>query len=65
MDLAEPDGIAKLAQAVAERWPALDMLILNAAMLGTLTPVAQIDGKEFNRLLSDVRNRQGVLKIAL
>jgi short-subunit dehydrogenase len=52
MDLAEPDGIARLAQAVTERWPALDMLILNAAMLGTLTPVAQIDGKELNRLLT-------------
>jgi NAD(P)-dependent dehydrogenase (short-subunit alcohol dehydrogenase family) len=52
MDLTEPDGVARLAQAVTERWPALDMLILNAAMLGTLTPVAQIDGKEFNRLLT-------------
>jgi NAD(P)-dependent dehydrogenase (short-subunit alcohol dehydrogenase family) len=52
MDLTEPEGIARLAQAVAERWPSLDMLILNAAMLGTLTPVAQIDGKEFNRLLT-------------
>jgi NAD(P)-dependent dehydrogenase (short-subunit alcohol dehydrogenase family) len=52
MDLTEPESIAKLAQAVAGRWPALDMLILNAAMLGTLTPVAQIDGREFNRLLT-------------
>jgi NAD(P)-dependent dehydrogenase (short-subunit alcohol dehydrogenase family) len=52
LDLTEPEGIARLAQAVAERWPALDMLILNAAMLGTLTPVAHIDGKEFNRLLT-------------
>ena len=52
MDLVEQDGVVRLAQAVGERWPALDMLILNAAMLGTLTPVAQIDGKEFNRLLT-------------
>jgi NAD(P)-dependent dehydrogenase (short-subunit alcohol dehydrogenase family) len=52
MDLTEPDSIARLAQAVGGRWPALDMLILNAAMLGTLTPVAQIDGREFNRLLT-------------
>jgi NAD(P)-dependent dehydrogenase (short-subunit alcohol dehydrogenase family) len=51
-DLTESDGIARLAQAVAERWDALDLLVLNAAMLGTLTPVAQIDGKEFNRLLT-------------
>lgn len=52
MDLAEPDSVARLAQAVGGRWAALDMLILNAAMLGTLTPVAQIDGREFNRLLT-------------
>ena len=52
MDLVEQDGIARLAQAVSERWPALDMMVLNAAMLGTLTPVAQIDGKELNRLLT-------------
>lgn len=52
LDLTEGDSIARLAQAVAGRWPALDLLVLNAAMLGTLTPVAQIDGKEFNRLLT-------------
>jgi NAD(P)-dependent dehydrogenase (short-subunit alcohol dehydrogenase family) len=52
MDLTAPDSVAKLAQAVASRWQALDMLVLNAAMLGTLTPVAQIDGKEFNKLLT-------------
>ena len=52
LDLAAADGVAKLAAAVAGRWQALDLLVLNAAMLGTLTPVAQIDGKELNRLLT-------------
>jgi short-subunit dehydrogenase len=52
LDLTEQDSIARLAQAVAGRWQALDLIVLNAAMLGTLTPVAQIDGKEFNRLLT-------------
>ncbi|HEV7658307.1 MAG TPA: SDR family NAD(P)-dependent oxidoreductase [Allosphingosinicella sp.] len=52
MDLAASDGIARLAQAVSGRWQALDILVLNAAMLGTLGPVAQIDGKEFNKLLT-------------
>ena len=52
LDLTEPDGVAKLAAAVAGRWQALDLVVLNAAMLGTLTPVAQIDGKEFNKLLT-------------
>jgi NAD(P)-dependent dehydrogenase (short-subunit alcohol dehydrogenase family) len=52
LDLTESDSIARLAAAVGERWSALDVLVLNAATLGSLTPVAQIDGKEFNRLLT-------------
>jgi NAD(P)-dependent dehydrogenase (short-subunit alcohol dehydrogenase family) len=52
MDLSEGDTVARLAVAVAERWRALDILVLNAATLGSLTPVAAIDGKEFNRVLT-------------
>lgn len=52
LDLTDGDNIARLASAMAERWNKLDMLVLNAAMLGTLTPVAAIDGKEFNRTLT-------------
>lgn len=52
LDLSQTDSIAKLAQAIGGRWDALDILVLNAAMLGTLTGVAQIDGKEFNKLLT-------------
>lgn len=52
MDLTEGDSIARLAQAIAGRWEALDVLVLNAAMLGTLGPVAQIDGKELNKVLT-------------
>lgn len=52
VDLAQNDAIAKLAQALGERWDALDVLVLNAGMLGTLGPVAQIDMKEFAQLLT-------------
>lgn len=52
LDLTEGDSIARLAAAIAERWPALDLLVLNAATLGSLTPVPAIDGKEFNRVLT-------------
>jgi NAD(P)-dependent dehydrogenase (short-subunit alcohol dehydrogenase family) len=52
LDLTDGDSIARLASAMAERWQKLDMLVLNAAMLGTLTPVGAIDGKEFNKLLT-------------
>jgi NAD(P)-dependent dehydrogenase (short-subunit alcohol dehydrogenase family) len=52
LDLTEADGIGKLAGAIAERWPALDILVINAAMLGTLTPVTAIDPKEFSKLIT-------------
>lgn len=52
LDLTESDSIARLAEAIGGRWDALDVLVLNAGMLGTLGPVATIDGKEFNRLLT-------------
>jgi NAD(P)-dependent dehydrogenase (short-subunit alcohol dehydrogenase family) len=52
LDLTDGESIGKLAGAVAERWQALDVLILNAAMLGSLTPVQDIDPKEYSRLLS-------------
>jgi NAD(P)-dependent dehydrogenase (short-subunit alcohol dehydrogenase family) len=52
LDLVESDSIARLAAAVGERWAALDLLVLNAATLGSLTPVGQIDGQEFNRVLT-------------
>ncbi|HZG08194.1 MAG TPA: SDR family NAD(P)-dependent oxidoreductase [Allosphingosinicella sp.] len=52
LDLTQGDSIGRLAAAIAERWQALDTLVLNAATLGSLTPVAAIDGKEFNRVLT-------------
>src|SRR4051812_49873567 len=52
LDLTQGEAIGKLAGAVAERWNKLDILVLNAAMLGSLTPVQDIDPKEYSRLLS-------------
>lgn len=52
LDLTESDSIARLASAIGGRWDKLDVMVLNAAMLGTLGSVAQIDGKEFNRVLT-------------
>src|SRR6185503_6118805 len=52
LDLTDGESIGKLAGAVAERWQKLDVLVLNAAMLGSLSPVQDIDPKEYSRLLS-------------
>jgi NAD(P)-dependent dehydrogenase (short-subunit alcohol dehydrogenase family) len=52
LDLSDADGITRLAQAIASRWKALDILVLNAGTLGTLTPVPHIDAKEFARVIT-------------
>jgi len=52
LDLTDGESIGKLAVAVAERWGKLEILVLNAAMLGSLSPVQDIDPKEYSRILS-------------
>ena len=50
LDLTDSDNIHKLAAAVAERWPSLDIMVLNAAMLGSLSPVEHLDAKELAKI---------------
>jgi NAD(P)-dependent dehydrogenase (short-subunit alcohol dehydrogenase family) len=51
LDLTDGESIGKLAVAASERWDKLEVLVLNAAMLGSLSPVQDIDPKEYSRLL--------------
>ena len=52
LDLIDGESIGRLAQAIGGRWSALDILVLNAATLGSLAAVQAIDSKEFARLLT-------------
>lgn len=52
VDLAEPEAISRLAVAIAGRWDALDILVINAAVLPVLTPVWQIEPRDLNRALT-------------
>jgi NAD(P)-dependent dehydrogenase (short-subunit alcohol dehydrogenase family) len=52
MDLADRDNVGKLAEAIGGRWGNLDILVLNAAMLGTLAPVEHLDTKELDRIFA-------------
>ena len=52
VDLSEGDGIARLAQAIAGRWPALDILVHAAAVLPQLTGVTDIDQNGFSKALT-------------
>ncbi|MEM9494516.1 MAG: SDR family NAD(P)-dependent oxidoreductase [Pseudomonadota bacterium] len=43
MDLSEGDGVEQLVSALADRYPAIDILLANAAILGELAPLTDID----------------------
>ena len=52
VDLAEPDGIARLAAAIAGRWNQLDILVHCAAVLPQLSSVSDIDSASFGKALT-------------
>ncbi|MXP43455.1 SDR family NAD(P)-dependent oxidoreductase [Allopontixanthobacter sediminis] len=52
LDLTEGDSIARLASAITSRWDKLDILVISAAYLPTLTPVTQIEPKQFNTAIT-------------
>jgi NAD(P)-dependent dehydrogenase (short-subunit alcohol dehydrogenase family) len=51
MDLVEGDGIERLAGALSGRFAALDILVLNAGVLGELAPLSDIDPKVWKHTL--------------
>ena len=52
LDLTKGEELDRLAAAIAGRWEKLDLLVLNAATLGTLTPVAHASIKEFDSVMA-------------
>lgn len=52
LDLAESDGISRLATAIANRWDRLDIMVICGAILPQLTPVTQIDQSAFSKALT-------------
>ena len=52
LDLTDSSSIHKLAAAVAERWPSLNIMVLNGAMLGSLSPVEHLDAKELAKIFA-------------
>ena len=62
LDLKDADAIGRLAEAVQTRWGKLDTLVLNAAMLGTLTPLQHADAREFAEVFTlNVSAQQAML----
>ena len=52
LDLTDAAAIPKLAAAIADRWSTLDIMVLNGAMLGSLSPVEHLDAKELAKIFA-------------
>jgi NAD(P)-dependent dehydrogenase (short-subunit alcohol dehydrogenase family) len=53
VDLARGDDIDRLAGAIGQRWPeGIHLLVLNAATLGSLTPIGHASPKEFESVMA-------------
>jgi NAD(P)-dependent dehydrogenase (short-subunit alcohol dehydrogenase family) len=52
LDLSDMAGIDRLGGAIYERWGKLDILVANAAMLGTISPIGHVEAKVFDRLMT-------------
>jgi NAD(P)-dependent dehydrogenase (short-subunit alcohol dehydrogenase family) len=51
LDLRDADAIDRLGAALFERYGRLDVLVGNAGLLGTLTPIAQVKPAEWAQVL--------------
>ena len=52
LDLSDHNGIDRLGYEIFEKYKKLDLLVLNAAILGSLTPLCHQEPKEFEEVLN-------------
>lgn len=52
LDLTDMTGIDRLGGAINERWGKLDILVANAGMLGTISPVGHVEAKTFEKVMA-------------
>lgn len=51
-DLKDGPGLDRLGQAIAARWHRLDVFVANGGMLGPLTPLAQLEPKQWDQVMA-------------
>ena len=72
MDVRDGDSIDRLGGAIYERWGKIDILVLNAAILGPITPIAHMDIKDWAAILETnvtanyrfIRSMDPILKLS-
>ncbi|WP_163564764.1 SDR family NAD(P)-dependent oxidoreductase, partial [Klebsiella pneumoniae] len=52
LDLTDMPAIDRLGGSIHERWGRLDILIANAGILGTISPIGHVEAKVFDKLMN-------------
>ncbi|MGB2437245.1 MAG: SDR family NAD(P)-dependent oxidoreductase, partial [Candidatus Puniceispirillales bacterium] len=52
MDLNDRPALPRLASAIHERWGKLDIMIMNAGILGTLTPISHMEENTWDEVIA-------------
>lgn len=52
LDLTDMAGIDRLGGAIHERWGKLDILVANAGVLGTISPIGHVEAKTFEKVMT-------------
>lgn len=52
LDLTDMDGIDRLGGAIHERWGKLDILVANAGVLGSISPIGHVEAKVFDKVMT-------------
>ena len=52
LDLADMAGIDRLGAAIHERWKKLDIMVANAGVLGTISPIGHVEARVFEKVMT-------------
>jgi len=52
LDLTDMPGIDRIGAAIHERWGKLDVLVANAGVLGTISPLGHVEAKVFDKVMA-------------
>jgi len=52
MDLTDMQAVDRLGAAINDRWGKLDILVANAGVLGTISPVGHVEAKVFDKVMA-------------
>ncbi len=52
LDLADMTGIDRLGGSINDRWGKLDIMVANAGILGTISPIGHVEAKTFDKVMN-------------